>query len=108
MLGARRLSLRRCVVQLLVTMVRGDRRCRSTRGVLAAPAVRAEPNALVDAAARHHCYELQIGFTHLGWNIWTGNRADLEQPSNDSARCSSADLLTLLEGPLTRHREASD
>ena len=47
-------------------------------GVLAAPAVRAEPNALVDAAARHHCYELQIGFTHLGWNIWTGNRADLD------------------------------
>ena len=29
-------------------------------------------------AARHHCYELHIGFVHLGWNIWTGNRADLE------------------------------
>ena len=27
--------------------------------------------------ARHHCYELHIGFTHLGWNIWTGNQADL-------------------------------
>jgi hypothetical protein len=23
------------------------------------------------------CYELHIGFTHLGWNIWTGNQADL-------------------------------
>ena len=25
----------------------------------------------------HHCYELHIGFTHLGWNVWTGNQADL-------------------------------
>jgi aminoglycoside phosphotransferase (APT) family kinase protein len=33
--------------------------------------------ALRDAGARHHCYELHIGFTHLGWNIWTGNQADL-------------------------------
>jgi hypothetical protein len=39
--------------------------------------VRAEPGALLDAAARHHCYELHIGFTHLGWNLWTGNQADL-------------------------------
>ncbi len=38
-------------------------------GLLRAPAVRAEPGALLDAAARHHCYELRIGFTHLGWNI---------------------------------------
>ena len=30
-----------------------------------------------DAAARHHCYELHIGFTHLGWNVCTGNQADL-------------------------------
>ena len=46
-------------------------------GLLQAPSVRAEPGALLDAAARHHCYELHIGFTHLGWNIWTGNQADL-------------------------------
>jgi hygromycin-B 4-O-kinase len=46
-------------------------------GLLAAPAVQAEPGALRDAAARHHCYELHIGFTHLGWNVWTGNQADL-------------------------------
>ena len=45
--------------------------------LLRAPSVRAEPGALRDAAARHHCYELHIGFTHLGWNIWTGNQADL-------------------------------
>lgn len=47
-------------------------------GLLAASSVRADPAAVVDAAARHHCYELQIGYVHLGWNIWTGNRAELE------------------------------
>ena len=46
-------------------------------GLLRVPAVRAGPGALLDAAARHHCYELHIGFTHLGWNIWTGNQAGL-------------------------------
>jgi hypothetical protein len=46
-------------------------------GLLQVPAVRAGPGALLDAAARHHCYELHIGFTHLGWNIWTGNQAGL-------------------------------
>jgi aminoglycoside phosphotransferase (APT) family kinase protein len=47
-------------------------------GLLRAPAVRAGPGALVDAAARHHCYELHIGFTHLGWNVWTGDQASLD------------------------------
>jgi aminoglycoside phosphotransferase (APT) family kinase protein len=46
-------------------------------GLLRAPDVRAEPSALLDASTRHHCYELHIGFTHLGWNLWTGNQADL-------------------------------
>jgi hypothetical protein len=46
-------------------------------GLLRAPSVRAEPGALLDAAARHHCYELQIGFTHLGWNVWIGDHANL-------------------------------
>ena len=41
-----------------------------------APSVRAGPGALRDAA-RHHCYELYIGFTHLGWNVWTGDQAAL-------------------------------
>ena len=41
------------------------------------PSVRADPSALVDAAVRHHCYELQIGFTHLGWSIWTWNQEHL-------------------------------
>ena len=46
-------------------------------GLLRAPAVRAEPGALFDAAVRHHCYEVHIGFTHLGWNVWTGDQAPL-------------------------------
>jgi aminoglycoside phosphotransferase (APT) family kinase protein len=46
-------------------------------GLLQAPSVRAEPGALLDAAARHHCYELHIGFTHLGWHVWTGDQAGL-------------------------------
>jgi aminoglycoside phosphotransferase (APT) family kinase protein len=33
--------------------------------------------ALHDAALRHHCYELQIGASHLGWNAWTGDREAL-------------------------------
>jgi aminoglycoside phosphotransferase (APT) family kinase protein len=45
--------------------------------LLAAPALRSDPGALVDAAIRHHCYELQIGYSHLGWNIWTGNEREL-------------------------------
>jgi aminoglycoside phosphotransferase (APT) family kinase protein len=46
-------------------------------GLLRAPDVRARPGALLDAAARHHCYELHIGFTHLGWNVWTRDQAGL-------------------------------
>ncbi len=46
-------------------------------GLLRSPDVQAAPGALLDAAARHHCYELHIGFTHLGWNLWTGNQAGL-------------------------------
>ncbi|HVX45349.1 MAG TPA: phosphotransferase [Mycobacteriales bacterium] len=43
-------------------------------GLLDAPPVR---GSLQDAAARHHCYELHIGFTHLGWNVWTQNESGL-------------------------------
>jgi len=46
-------------------------------GLLRAPAVRAGPGALHDTAARHHCYKLHIGFTHLRWNMWTGDQAGL-------------------------------
>jgi aminoglycoside phosphotransferase (APT) family kinase protein len=46
-------------------------------GLLAAPVGPADPGAFLDAGARHHCYELHIGFTHLGWNIWTRNQAEL-------------------------------
>lgn len=33
--------------------------------------------ALQDVALRHHCYELQIGASHLGWNAWTGDHDGL-------------------------------
>ena len=45
--------------------------------VVAAPWVVAEPEALVDAAHRRHCYELHIGATHLGWSAWVGDEAAL-------------------------------
>jgi aminoglycoside phosphotransferase (APT) family kinase protein len=32
-----------------------------------------------DAALRHHCYELHIGATHLGWHAWTGDDAGLAE-----------------------------
>jgi hypothetical protein len=35
------------------------------------------PSDLADAALRHHCYELHIGCTHLGWNVWTGDTEGL-------------------------------
>ncbi|MBK7896271.1 MAG: aminoglycoside phosphotransferase family protein [Anaerolineaceae bacterium] len=36
------------------------------------------PADLENAALRHHCYELQIGASHLGWNVWTNNQKELE------------------------------
>lgn len=38
------------------------------------PGLRADPSALVDAAVRHHCYEVHIGVIHLGWCIRTWNQ----------------------------------
>ncbi|MCA9898461.1 MAG: phosphotransferase [Ardenticatenaceae bacterium] len=43
---------------------------------LAAPDL--TPADLENAALRHHCYELQIGASHLGWNAWTNNQKELE------------------------------
>lgn len=34
---------------------------------------------LVDAALRHHCYELQIAASHLAWNAWTGDERSLNE-----------------------------
>ena len=45
-----------------------------------------------DAAVRHHCYELHIGTTHLGWYAWTGE--------HDLLAALTARLAALLErGP---------
>ena len=46
-------------------------------GLLQDPAVRADQSALVDAAVRHHCYELQIGLTHLASSICTWKQEHL-------------------------------
>jgi aminoglycoside phosphotransferase (APT) family kinase protein len=45
-----------------------------------------DPGALDDAAVRHHCYELQIGATHLGWYAWTGDRRELAAAARHTAR----------------------
>lgn len=37
------------------------------------PSIAADTRALDGAAERHHCYELHIGTTHLGWNAWVGD-----------------------------------
>ena len=49
---------------------------------------------LVNAALRHHCYELQIGASHLGWNAWTGNQKELEAVAKALEH-------TLTNGPLS-------
>ena len=43
-------------------------------------------DALVDATVRHHCYELQIGATHLGWYAWTGDRRELAAAARHTAQ----------------------
>jgi aminoglycoside phosphotransferase (APT) family kinase protein len=49
---------------------------------------------LVDAAIRHHVYELHIGTSHLGWYAWTGE--------DDWLRLDAAHLEMLFErGPVT-------
>jgi hygromycin-B 4-O-kinase len=51
-------------------------------------------DVLADAALRHHCYELHIGTSHLGWYAWTGE--------DDWLRKDADHLEMLLErGPVT-------
>lgn len=59
--------------------------------VMAAPS--SSDGSLTDAALRHHCYELQIGATRLGWNAWTGD--------HDALRAVAAHTAEVLaHGPL--------
>lgn len=46
-------------------------------GLLQDPGLLADRSALVDAAVRHHCYELQLGFTNLGWSLGTWKQEHL-------------------------------
>ncbi|CAN5826847.1 hypothetical protein BH24ACT3_BH24ACT3_00490 [soil metagenome] len=51
-------------------------------------------DALEDAPERHHCYELQIGASHLGWNAWTGDQEALQ-----SVAAHTTSILS--RGPMT-------
>ena len=52
---------------------------------------------LFDAAERHHCYELQIGASHLGWYAWTGDATGLQAAASHTAE-------VLERGPLPMPR----
>jgi hypothetical protein len=57
------------------------------------PSFRDDAGAWADASLRHHCYELHIGATHLGWSAWVGELQEL--------RRVAAHLAEVLErGPL--------
>jgi aminoglycoside phosphotransferase (APT) family kinase protein len=43
------------------------------------PTLGGDPDAWGDASVRHHCYELHIGATHLGWNVWIDDMAELDR-----------------------------
>lgn len=53
--------------------------------VTSSPWANADPADLVDARERHHCYELQIGASHLGWLTWTGDDAALRVVADHTA-----------------------
>ncbi len=48
---------------------------------------------LADAPSRHHCYELQIAASHLGWYAWNGDHRNLDLLADVAER-------TLERGPL--------
>ncbi len=52
---------------------------------------------LLDAPARHHCFELQIAASHLGWYAWTGDNQGLVAVAKATER-------TLARGPLPMQR----
>lgn len=65
--------------------------------VVTAPWAARDPGALADAAERHHCYELHVGATHLGWNAWTGDEEAM-------ARVAAHTAMVLERGPRTSPR----
>ena len=54
---------------------------------------------LLDAPARHHCFELCIAASHLGWYAWTGDQQNLVAVAQATER-------VLDRGPLPLHRAA--
>jgi aminoglycoside phosphotransferase (APT) family kinase protein len=55
--------------------------------------LRNDDEAWAEASLRHHCYELHIGATHLGFNAWTG---DVDWMERIAARIEAV----LARGPL--------
>lgn len=55
------------------------------RRVTTQPAIVADSSALLHAAERHHCYELQIGASHLAWNTWVGNHDNRQRVAQHAA-----------------------
>ena len=41
------------------------------------PNLQRDETSLIDAAVRHHCYEVQIALTHLGWSLETWDEEHL-------------------------------
>lgn len=64
------------------------------RRVVSDTSIAAEPPDLNSAAERHHCYELHIGATHLGWNTWVGDEQALQAVAAHTAA-------VLERGPVT-------
>jgi aminoglycoside phosphotransferase (APT) family kinase protein len=54
---------------------------------------------LLDAALRHHCYELQIAASHFGWNVWTGNDQDLAAVAAEAKRILDRGPLPMAQLP---------
>jgi len=53
--------------------------------MMAEPSSVGDPDALKNAAERHHCYELQIGASHLAWHTWVGNHDDRQRVARHTA-----------------------
>lgn len=54
---------------------------------------------LIDASLRHHCYELQIGASHFGWNVWTGDEQGLARVAAESERVLTRGPLPISSSP---------
>ncbi len=73
-------------------------------GLLQDPRLRADQDAVVDAAMRHHCYELQIGLTHLRWSISTWHKEHVTATAELLAEILERGPLPSIASATTGHR----